>query len=266
MDLPVQAPPTGLSWTPRTAGNRMLITGAAGTVASLITGKLSGTYELVGIDAVPIDEQDFVETHQANLDDDAVVDQLVQDADFVLHLATGASAGKDGLYATEMDSTNRILAAAIAHGTRRVVLTSSNHAAGWPERQWLAGEGDGHVKPSDPPRPDGLYGAAKAYMEAIGRFVSDASGLPVSVLRIGTMRRNMSLQELIDSDEMPELGFGDLRAQRLKRSWLTGDDLVTILEQEFTAVEPYRLRYATSTPDQAQWDHTVYTGDPRDGA
>lgn len=259
MDLPLEAPADGLNWSPRPPGNRVLITGAAGTVASLITRKLSESYELVGIDEQPIDEQDFVETHHANLDDDAV-ERLVQDTDFVLHLATGASAGKDGLYRIEMDATNRILAAAIAHGTRRVVLASSNHAAGWPERQWLAGEGNGHVKPSDQPRPDGLYGAAKAYMEALGRFASDASGLPVSVLRIGTMRRNMSLQELIDSDEMPQLGFGDLRAQRLKRSWLTGDDLVTILEQEFTAVEPYRLRYATSTPDQAHWDHTVYTG------
>ena len=266
MDLPLEAPADGLNWSPRPLGkpgkprNRVLITGAAGTVASLITRKLSASYDLVGIDAVPIDEQDFVETYQANLDDDAIVDQLVHDADFVLHLATGAAAGKDGLYKTEMDATNRILAAAIANGTRRVVLASSNHAAGWPERQWLAGTGNGHAKPSDPPRPDGLYGAAKAYMEALGRFASDASGLPVSVLRIGTMRRNMSLQELIDSDELPQLGFGTLRTQRLKRSWLTGDDLVAILEQEFTAVEPYRLRYATSTPDQAQWDHTVYTG------
>jgi len=74
------------------------------------------------------------------------------------------------------------------------------------------------------------------------------------------MRNNMSLQELIDSDEMPHLGFGELRAQRLKRTWLTGDDLVQILLEEFAADEPYRLRYATSSPDQRQWDHTVYTG------
>lgn len=260
MDLPIQAPPSSQRWTPRPHGNRLLITGAAGTVANLVSHQLAQTFELVGIDIIPIDNDAFVETHQAGLDDEALVDRLVQEADFVVHLATGAPDGKDGLYATDMDATNRILASAIAHGTRRVVLASSNHASGWPEREWLAGVGDGQVKPSDPPRPDGLYGAAKVFMEALGRFASDSSGLPVSALRIGTMRDNMTLQELIDSDEMPHLGFGELRAQRLKRTWLTGDDLVDILLEEFNAPDPYRLRYATSSPDQEQWDHTVYTG------
>lgn len=258
MDLPIEAPAGGLEWTPRPKSNRILITGAAGTVVSLITEQLSASYELVGIDAVTIDNPDFSEAYQADLDDEALLDRLVSEAGYVLHLATGAPGGKHAIYATEMDATNRILASAIAYGTRRVILASSNHAAGWPERELMAGTGDGHVKPSDPPRPDGLYGAAKAYMEALGRFASDASGLPVSVLRIGTMRNNMSLQELIDSDEMPHLGFGEFRAQRLQRTWLTGDDLVKILVEEFTAEEPYRLRYATSSPDQEQWDHTVY--------
>jgi len=260
MDLPLEANVSDLNWSPRTKTNSILITGAAGTVARLITPKLSETYHLVGIDTAPITDANVAETYQADLTDELLVDRLIGDADFVLHLATGSSRGKDGLYAIEMDATNRILASAIAHGTRRVIFASSNHAAGWPEREQLAGHGDGHVKPSDPPRPDGLYGAAKAYMEALGRFASDASGLPVSVLRIGTMRSNMSLQELIDSDELPYLGFGEARAQRLKRTWLTGDDLVNILEEEFTAEEPYRLRYATSSPNQLQWDHTVYTG------
>lgn len=260
MDLPIQAPPSPPRWTPRSAGNRLLITGAAGTVASLITQQLAETYELVGIDLAPIDNDAFAGTYQAGLDNEELVDRLVQEVDYVLHLATGAPDGKDGLYATEMDATNRILASAIAHGTRRVVLASSNHASGWPEREWLADKGDGHVKPWNPPRPDGLYGAAKAYMEALGRYASDSSGLPVSALRIGTMRDNMTMQELIDSDEMPHLGFGELRAQRIRRTWLTGDDLVDILREEFNAPEAYRLRFATSSPDQEEWDHTVYTG------
>lgn len=260
MDLPIEAPASGLTWKPRSPSNRILITGAAGIVASLITEQLAKSYQLVGLDTAPIPGQHFAETYQADLDDEALVDRLVQEADFVLHFATGASQGKHGLYALEIDATNRILASAIAHGTRRVVLASSNHAGGWPERELIFGHGDGHIKPSDPPRPDGLYGAAKAYMEAVGRFASDASGLPVSVLRIGTMRNTMTLQELIDSDEMPQLGFGEFRVQRLKRTWLTGDDLVDILLEEFNADEPYRLRYATSSPDQEEWDHTVFTG------
>ncbi len=260
MDLPIEAPAGGLIWAPGPQGNRILITGAAGTVASLITQQLSKSYQLVGIDTVAIKNHNFLETYQADLDDVDLLDQLVQETDYVLHLATGAPGGKQGIYATEMDATNRILASAIIHGVRRVVLASSNHAAGWPERELIAGTGTGHVSPSNPPRPDGLYGAAKAFMEALGRFASDSSGLPVSLLRIGTMRDNLSLQELIDSDEMPHLGFGEFRERRLKRTWLTGDDLVAILHEEFAAEEPYRLRYATSSPEQEQWDHAVHTG------
>ena len=260
MDLPLQAPASTPRWQTRPPGNRILITGAAGTVSSLITQQLAETYELVGLDAAPLDSADFTETHHADLDDDVLLERLIEETDYVLHLATGAAQGKEGLYATEIDATNRILASAQAHGTRRVILASSNHASGWHEREHLAGRGDGHVKPSDPPRPDGMYGAAKAYMETLGRFASDSSGLPVSVLRIGTMRANMTLQELIDSDELGYLGFGEFRAQRLKRSWLTGGDLVKMLLNEFGAAEPYRLRYATSSPDQYEWDHTVYTG------
>src|SRR5699024_7411275 len=103
MDLPVQAPASGLNWEPRPQGHRILVTGAAGTVASLITRRLAESYELTGIDAAPIDNDDFVETHQADLDDDALLNQLVSEADYVLHLATGGSAGKDGLYAVDID-------------------------------------------------------------------------------------------------------------------------------------------------------------------
>ncbi|NLZ97658.1 MAG: hypothetical protein GX920_02390, partial [Micrococcus sp.] len=67
MDLPIEAPAGGLNWTPRPKGNRILITGGAGTVASLMTEQLSKSYELVGIDAAPIENRDFAETHKADL-------------------------------------------------------------------------------------------------------------------------------------------------------------------------------------------------------
>lgn len=58
---------------------------------------------------------------------------------------------------------------------------------------------------------------------------------------VETIRDNMSLQELIESDEMPHLGFGELRAQRLSRTSLSGDVLVDLLLEEFYSEVPYRL-------------------------
>ena len=259
-ELPLEAPADGLRWQPKSPTGRMLITGAAGSVATCIASQLAETYELIGLDTASVEHPAFTVTYRCDLANTAVLTELVRSAEYVLHLATGAAQGSRGLYDVDVAATNRLLALAITHGVHRVVLASSNHVAGWAERELIAGRGDGHVKPWDPPRPDGAYGAAKAQMEALGRFASDVAGLPVSILRIGTMRSTMTLQELIDSQELAYLGFGEFRTQRLTRSWLSGADLVTILHEELSATEPFRLRYATSSPEQAQWDHTVYTG------
>lgn len=260
MELPIEAPADGLVWQPKEPTGRILVTGAAGTVATLIAPHLAETHELIGLDTQPIDHPAFTVTHRVDLGNTQVLTELIRSADYVLHLATGVAQGGAGLAAVDVAATSRILALAIRHGTHRVILASSNHVAGWAERELIAGHGTGQVKPWDPPRPDGAYGAAKAHMEALGRFASDSSGLPVSILRIGTMRANMTLQELIDSTELAYLGFGEFRRHRLTRTWLRGGDLVAIVREEFAASEPFRLRYTTSSPGQQEWDHTVFTG------
>src|SRR5690625_3337471 len=183
MDLPLEANVSDLSWSPRAKTNSILITGAAGTVARLITPKLAEKYHLVGIDTAPITDDNFAETYQADLADEVLLDRLAEDADFVLPLATGSSQGQDSLYAIELDATNRILASAIAHGTRRVLLASSNDAAASPELEPSPCHGDRHVTPAAPPRSDGLFGPANAYMKARRRFASDTSGLLVVARR-----------------------------------------------------------------------------------
>ncbi|MCH7630664.1 MAG: NAD-dependent epimerase/dehydratase family protein [Proteobacteria bacterium] len=41
------------------------------------------------------------------------------------------------------------------------------------------------LTPQDPPRPNGIYGAAKLWGEALGRYYSDAHGMSVICIRIG---------------------------------------------------------------------------------
>ena len=66
-------------------------------------------------------------------------------------------------------------------GVQRVVVASSGRATGF----YRAGERlDGNATP----RPDGLYGATKAFSEALGRLYADKFGLEVVALRIGTLR------------------------------------------------------------------------------
>jgi hypothetical protein len=109
------------------------------------------------------------------------------------------------------------------------------------------------MRPGDPPRPDGLYSAAKIAMEAMGRAAAETLGLPVSVLRVGTCR-------VVDDPEqaVAEQGFtyiGDHAAvrRRLAQSWLSHPDLVRMVREEFTAPETFRLRYAVSSTDNTLW-------------
>src|SRR5690625_7138663 len=110
MDLPIQAPAAGLDWNPRPQGSTVLVTGAAGTVASLISQQLSKSYSLIGIDIVPLDDPAFADTHPPSLDDEALLNRLVQTADFVAPLPTGAPVGKHGRYASEVAAPARTLA------------------------------------------------------------------------------------------------------------------------------------------------------------
>jgi nucleoside-diphosphate-sugar epimerase len=64
---------------------------------------------------------------------------------------------------------------------RRLVLASSIQAvSGYPEGV--------QIRPGDPPRPANLYGATKAWAEALGAWVATTSETSVVVLRIGAFR------------------------------------------------------------------------------
>jgi nucleoside-diphosphate-sugar epimerase len=66
-----------------------------------------------------------------------------------------------------VDLMQRIYQAAFDSGVRRVVAASTNQAARWYEQPYFAGLRD-RVSPDDYPRPDNLYGWAKAAYETLG--------------------------------------------------------------------------------------------------
>ena len=59
-----------------------------------------------------------------------------------------------------------------------VVYASTNHVTGMNEKEGIRSE------PDKPVRPDGIYGAGKAFGEALGRFYADQYGIRVFCLRI----------------------------------------------------------------------------------
>ncbi|HEX6972097.1 MAG TPA: NAD(P)-dependent oxidoreductase [Limnochordia bacterium] len=179
---------------------RVIVTGALGYIARQVLPGLSGC-ELVLTDLHPRPEgEGSPPVHPCDLltapSQDLV--RLFQGCDAVIHCAhvpprPGASATTRSTFDSELKNVqiaHRVLESALAGGVRRVILTSSNHAADWYERPIR--QGLRHcVGPETPPRSDNYYGWAKIAYEALGfLFACGSLGRPLEVvaIRIGAPR------------------------------------------------------------------------------
>ena len=109
--------------------------------------------------------------------------------------------------------------AAAACGGRRLVLASSLHVVS-------AGPDETQVRASDPARPGSLYGATKAWAEAVGAWVAATTSTSVVALRIGYF-----------SVEPPTQGSATSREQS---AWLSPRDAAELVR---AAVEAESLTF-----------------------
>lgn len=242
----------------------LLITGAAGTIGTVAAETLRDRFRLVSLDIEkPKDTSAFDNVIIGNVSDRSVVLDAVAETDYILHLAGGVSRGWDGLMEVEMTGTRNVVDAAITTGCARLILASSNHISGWSELDLLSGISVTTADPRDPIRPDGIYAASKAFVEALGRGAAEYSGLPVSVLRIGTMRHIDDPGNLANDPSFSYIGTPEMIVARMQRTWLYHEDFRQIVLEELEATETFRLRYAVSgiespwSTDVFSWAHTT---------
>lgn len=234
----------------------ILITGAAGVIATILARALSGDHDLIGVDVVPSAEpKQFSEYHVLSVADRNAMLPLASQADYIIHLATGAPAGWHGLIDAEINGTRNLIDGAISGDCRRLIIGSSNHVVGWHELDYLAGRDDAVVPlPVDsPPRPDGLYACAKTFSEALGRAAAEWAGLPVSILRIGTVRAIDDPLRYLDEPGLSYIGKPEDVLHRLRLTWLSHPDLIRICRDEFAHPDTFRLRFAISAEDSPLW-------------
>ena len=152
-----------------------MITGAAGRIGAAVCAALAGRWDVVGVD---IKEADGV----ARLDvtDDAACRETFTGADAVVHLAADPDpeAAWDSLLPANVVAPYQVATAAAACGVRRLVLASSLHAVSAEPRVRQR-------RATDQPRPANLYGATKAWAEALGATIAATSSTTVVALRIG---------------------------------------------------------------------------------
>jgi nucleoside-diphosphate-sugar epimerase len=179
---------------------RVLITGTAGLIGSVLRTGLSSDFELSGLDAARGEGVDFV----ANLAKGGWrVRRAFRDQDVVIDLAADprVAAPWDRVLRNNLAATVNVFEAARQAGVARVIFASSNHVMGLYEREEpyvriVRGDYDGldpagtpMLTANDPVKPDSPYGVGKAFGEAVGRLFAEAHGLSVICLRIGTCNR-----------------------------------------------------------------------------
>ncbi len=150
------------------------MTGAAGTVGRAVTPLLSRRWDLQPTDVAPgagspLDVTDLEGCRAA-----------FGGADAVIHLAADPrpDAPWETLLPTNVVGAQHVAQAAMDCGVRRLVFASSLQAmSGYPEGT--------QVRTADAPRPANLYGASKAWAEAIGCWIVAEASISVVALRIG---------------------------------------------------------------------------------
>ena len=156
------------------ARRRVVMTGAGGSIGRAVGPTLARRWNLRLTDVAP--------------DCDATLDVVDIDAcrsafsgaDAIIHLAAvpDPDASWDALCEPNVTGAYNVCRAAADCGVRRLVLASSLHAvSGDPD--------DRQRRVSDPPRPANLYGATKAWSEALGAWTAATSRTSVVALRIG---------------------------------------------------------------------------------
>jgi uronate dehydrogenase len=195
-----------------TGGSRVLLTGAAGLIATALRDRLPPLgWDVRSFDRVPVDGG--LVGDLANPTD---LDAAVTGVDAIAHFAgQPTEAPWPVVRDANIDGLVNLFEAARRHDVRRVVFASSNHATGFTPVPT-----DGTEVPADvAPRPDTLYGVSKAFGEALGRYYVDRYGFEVACLRIGTCQPRpgdrRGLSTWLSFDDCARLVDATLRAPSL---------------------------------------------------
>jgi uronate dehydrogenase len=213
---------------------RVLITGAAGRIGSALRARLRDRMPLRLVDIRPMrpapagaDE----ELIRADIRDLGAITEAMVGCRAVVHLAAIPSeAGFEELLDVNVRGTYNLLEGARQSGTcRRVVFGSSNHVTGF----YPVGA---TISALAPARPDGLYGASKAYGELLGRLYYEKHGLEVVAIRIGSFA------------ERPT-------ASRHAHTWISPRDMAQLVQRCLEARDVgWLVLYGSSDNGRSYWD------------
>jgi nucleoside-diphosphate-sugar epimerase len=154
---------------------RVVLTGAGGRIGRAIFPLLPADWNVLRTDLEASEDIAALDVTDAD-----ACHRVFTGADAVVHLAAvpDPAASWEQLLPANVLGTYHVAEAAAACGVRRLVLASSLHAVS-------AVPSETQLRETDPPRPGNLYGATKAWAEALGAWLAATTSTSVVALRIG---------------------------------------------------------------------------------
>lgn len=205
----------------------------------------------------------------ADVTDLDALDRAVAGSDAIVHLAANAEVGAswEDIVGPNLIGAYHVFEAARRRDARRVVFASSNHVVGMyltDAQRFDDPERPVEVAADAPIRPDSLYGASKAWGEALGRLYAERHGLEVVCLRIGWVTDD-------DRPPQPSNAFrGDPDVQRRAPAmWLSHRDCASLVSASLVAPVEFAIVYGVSD-NAGRWfsleeGRRVLGWEPRDG-
>lgn len=212
----------------------ILVTGAAGRVAGMISPRLRSEFRLRRLDLAPTRAHGDDEILTGDASDVELIEEACAGVAALIHLAAEPD---------EADFLTRLLprnieatwaafeAAARARVPRFVFASSIQTIGGYPPAVPVPADAE--------PRPESTYACTKLFGEALGRLHADTSGIGVACLRIGAVLRP------------DDRALGDDVIQRV---WCSPDDLARLIIAAIASTVPFATVTAVSPPAASRFD------------
>lgn len=161
---------------------RLLVTGAAGEISTLLRPTLRAEYDLLLTDLTEISDLQEGESFQkADLADESQLLALMKDCQGILHLGgQSKEAEYEGLSDANLKGISNLYEAARKSDISRIILASSMHVMGFHGRREILSE-------EGPVGPDSLYAASKLFGEAVAHLYACKYGIRSCCIRIGAV-------------------------------------------------------------------------------
>ncbi len=210
----------------------MLLTGAAGAVASMVRPSLRKLYNVRLSDKKRVSTLSYGERFvKADLRNFSSLRRAVRGVDAIIHLGAVSKEGPFKMIElANIAGIYNVLEAARLEGVKRLIFASSGHVTGFYPRSHRTTV-DHHV------RPDTLYAASKAFGEALSSLYADKHGLEILCIRIGHVT-------LVPQDTSSNI-------------WVSPDDLLQLIRLglESTSLH-YDIVYGVSDNPLKWWDNS----------